>query len=179
MSSDSLAVFRKGLGPQLGALAEEHFKHDLEQSDRDALQSAASKLSTHTTIGSALGLGLGLFFAIRVRQNRAAMFNAFRTAERPTHIQFAGGRTEPLPDLTPFLKPTTLGDVATYLLFSAGGLFFGGELGLLSGSTFANRTISQDPESRKRIETAFRRFRADVLRKEAEALETGRMSMAL
>jgi hypothetical protein len=28
MSSDSLAVFRKGLGPDLNALAEEHMKHE-------------------------------------------------------------------------------------------------------------------------------------------------------
>lgn len=30
-----------------------------------------------------------------------------------------------------------------------------------------------DPESKKRIETAFRRFRADVLRKQADALDKG------
>ena len=36
---------------------------------------------------------------------------------------------EAIPDLTPLLKPTTLGDFATYFLASAGGLFLGGELG--------------------------------------------------
>jgi len=35
----------------------------------------------------------------------------------------------------------------------------------------AIRTINRDPEARERIETAFRRFRADVLRKEADALD--------
>lgn len=38
--------------------------------------------------------------------------------------------SEPIPDLTPLLKPTTLGDVATYFFASLGGLFLGGELGM-------------------------------------------------
>lgn len=38
-------------------------------------------------------------------------------------------RTESIPDITPLLKPTTLGDFATYFFASAGGLFLGGELG--------------------------------------------------
>lgn len=42
---------------------------------------------------------------------------------------------------------------------------------MLVGASRAKSTISQDPESRKRIEAAFARFRADVLRKEASALE--------
>ena len=52
-------------------------------------------------------------------------------------------------------------------------MFFGGELGLLGGSAGARRTITSDPESRKRIETAFRKFRAEVLRKEAAELDRG------
>lgn len=38
-------------------------------------------------------------------------------------------RAESIPDLTPLLKPTALGDYATYLFASAGGLLLGGELG--------------------------------------------------
>jgi hypothetical protein len=72
------------------------------------------------------------------------------------------------------LKPTTLGDIATYVFFGGGGLFFGGELGLLSGSTFAGRTISSDPAKRARIETAFRKFKADALRKQADLLDGGK-----
>lgn len=83
---------------------------------------------------------------------------------------------EPIPDLTPFLKPTTLGDFAAYTFFAAGGLFFGGELGLLTGSYSANRAIMSDPESKKRIDAAFRKFRAEVLRSEAAALEKGEAS---
>ena len=78
---------------------------------------------------------------------------------------------EAIPDISPFLKPSTLGDVATYCFFSAGGLFLGGETGLFTGSGSASRTITQDPESRARIETAFKKFRADVLRKETDALD--------
>ncbi|TKA78540.1 hypothetical protein B0A49_01645 [Cryomyces minteri] len=201
MSSDSFAILRKHAGPDLTALAEEHMKHDLQQSDRETLQKAASKLSTYAAIGSVIGIGLGIWAAYRIRSTRAAMFNAFRAAEKPTHVQFAGGRTgtrtplavqgevwrrwnladilqfldtaEVIPDITPLLQPTALGDYATYFFFSLGGLFLGGETGALTGSIAANRTITRDPESRKRIETAFRRFRADVLRRQAETLERG------
>ena len=92
MSSDSLAILRKNAGEDIAKLAEEHFKHDLSASDRDTLQVSASKLGTHASIGSAVGLGLGLFLAFRVRSSRTKVFNAFRTAERPTHVKFANGR---------------------------------------------------------------------------------------
>ena len=80
----------------------------------------------------------------------------------------------PPADITNVLKPTTLGDVATYFFFGTGGIFLGGELGILTGSASASRTISRDPESRARIEAAFRKFRADVLRKEADELDGGK-----
>ena len=72
------------------------------------------------------------------------------------------------------MKPKALGDVATYFFFSAGGLFLGGETGLLTGSASASRTITRDLDSRARIEAAFRKFRADVLRKEADDLDGGK-----
>lgn len=174
MSADSFAVLRKNAGEDISKLAEEHFKHDLQDSDRDNLKTAASKMGTHATVGSLLGLGLGLFLAFRIRRSRTQMFSAFRTAEKPTHVKFADGREEAIPDIAPLLKPTTLGDIATYFFFSAGGLFLGGETGLLTGSASASRTITRDPESRARIEAAFRKFRADVLRKEADDLDGGK-----
>lgn len=85
---------------------------------------------------------------------------------------------EPVPDIAPLLRPTTLGDFATYLFFSAGGLFIGGETGLLTGSYAANRTLTRDPDTKRRIEAAFRRFRADVLRREAERLDGGESVLA-
>jgi len=80
---------------------------------------------------------------------------------------------EPIPDLTNLAKPTVLGDIAAYFFFTAGGLFVGGETGLLTGSLSAGRSITKDPESRKRIEDAFRKFRADALRQEANKLDGG------
>ncbi|KAG4430868.1 hypothetical protein IFR05_013652 [Cadophora sp. M221] len=171
MSFESLAISRKNVSQELAQLAEDHMKHDLQQSDRDALNSAAQKFGTFTTVGSLVGLGLGAVLAFRVRSARAGYFKAFRAMEKPTHVQFAGGRTEPIPDITPLLKPTTLGDFAAYMLFSAGGLFLGGELGLLGGSYAAKRSITSDPESKARIEKAFRAFKADVLRREISKLE--------
>lgn len=99
------------------------------------------------------------------------MFRTFRTAEKPSAVRFADGREEVLPDLTPLLRPSRAGDVATFGFLGLGGLFVGGELGLLSGSLQARRSINQDGESRERIRNAFLRFQADALRKEAEALE--------
>ncbi|KAL8866840.1 MAG: hypothetical protein Q9174_006048 [Haloplaca sp. 1 TL-2023] len=171
MSSDSLALLRKNAGEEISALAEEHFKHDLQDTDRDVLKTAAGKIGTHVSVGSALGLGLGVFLAFRLRRTRMQMFKAFRTHEKPTHVKFADGREEAIPDVTSYMRPSTLGDVAAYTFFGFGGLFIGGETGLFSGSGSAGRTINRDPDSRERIETAFRRFRADVLRKEADALD--------
>ncbi|KAL9025101.1 MAG: hypothetical protein Q9196_006023 [Gyalolechia fulgens] len=171
MSADSLALLRKNAGQEISALAEEHLKHDLQDSDRDALKSAASKITTHITVGTIVGLGLGALLAFRLRRSRMQMFEAFRAHEKPTHVKFIDGREEAIPDVTPFIRPSLLGDVATYTFFGFGGLFLGGETGLLTGSASASRSITRNPESRDRIETAFRRFRADVLRKEADALD--------
>lgn len=89
-------------------------------------------------------------------------------------MQSTDSNLEAIPNIIPLLKPSTLGDVATYFFFGAGGLFLGGETGLLTGSGSAAGTVSSDPESRARIETAFRKFRADVLRKEADTLDGGK-----
>lgn len=93
MSADSLAMLRRNSSKDLSELAEQHLQHDLQQSDRDALKSAASSLSTYATIGSLLGLGLGVALAFRVRKTRTEYFKAFRAIEKPTHVQFANGRT--------------------------------------------------------------------------------------
>lgn len=45
---------------------------------------------------------------------------------------------------------------------------------MLTGSTFAARSISSNPETRARIETAFRKFKADTLRKQADQLDGGK-----
>ncbi|KAJ5156427.1 hypothetical protein N7492_009230 [Penicillium capsulatum] len=171
--SESLALLRRRRGDELTRLADEHLQHDLRAEDRDKLKSAASTVSMWTTVGSAVGLGLGLFAAIRLRTTRRAFFAAIRAQERPTKVVFADGRTESIPDLTPLLKPSAVGDFATYFFASMGGLFLGGEIGLASGAASASRSITADPDSKQRIETAFRKFRADVLRKEAESLDHG------
>ncbi|KAF6806679.1 hypothetical protein CSOJ01_08663 [Colletotrichum sojae] len=175
MSRNSFAAFRKSpSSDDLASLAEEHFKHDLRDSDRDLLRSAARKVSAHATFGSVVGLGLGFFLAFRLRRARADMFAAFRATEKPTHVQFASGRTERIPDVTDKMAPTRAGDVAAYGLLGLGSLFLGGELGFFSGTAAAARSINRDPESRARIETAFRKFRADALRKEADRLDGGK-----
>jgi hypothetical protein len=167
--------------------------YSLTQEDRDTLKSATSKLSNYTTIGSLLGLGLTTALAFRVRQNRVKMFEAFKTSKKPTHVKFADGREglfplqspsliihqilnsliEAIPDITPLLQPTKTGDVATYGFFGIAGLFLGGDLGLLIGQSSARSTIKAKPETKDRIEKAYRGFRADILRKELQMLESG------
>jgi hypothetical protein len=48
-----------------------------------------------------------------------------------------------------------------------------GELGFLLGTWSAARTIASDPARKKRIETAYRKFKADYLRQEAKRLDEG------
>lgn len=43
----------------------------------------------------------------------------------------------------------------------------------MGGAASGSRSITADPERKKRIEAAFRRFRADVLRREADSLDNG------
>ncbi|KAI0016261.1 hypothetical protein F4780DRAFT_699785 [Xylariomycetidae sp. FL0641] len=174
----SLAAFRKSEHDDLVKLAEEHLKHDLNQSDRDALTKASSRVTMPTAVGTIIGLGLGVYAAVRLRRLRAEMFGAFRAAEKPTHVIFANGRQEAVPDVTPLLRPSRFGDFATYFFFGLGGTILGGELGLLLGSWSASRVIGKDPERRKRVETAYRRFRADYLRKEADRVESGQTPSA-
>lgn len=145
--------------------------YSLTQIDRDNLQKAASTVSTHATVGSLLGLGLGIFFAFRLRSSRTAIFNAFKAHEQPTAVKFPSGREEPIPDLTRMMKPSTIGDVATYVLLGTGGVFFGGETGLLTGTFRARQQIGADRDGRDRIQAAFRKFQADALRQQANLLD--------
>ncbi|OTA99229.1 hypothetical protein M426DRAFT_325323 [Hypoxylon sp. CI-4A] len=170
----SFAALRKSEPhSDLGKLAEEHMKHDLTEEDRDALVKASTRVSIPTLVGTIAGVGLGLYAAFRLRRVRADMFNAFRATEKPTHVLFANGRKEAVPDVTPLMQPSRLGDIATYFFFGLGGTILGGELGFVLGTWSATRAISKDAGRRKRIETAYRRFRADYLRQEADRLESG------
>jgi hypothetical protein len=78
---------------------------------------------------------------------------------------------EPIPDISAQLSPSKWGDAATYFFFSVGGLFLGGEIGVLTGTASASRSITKDPEARGRIEKAFKNYRVDVLKREIKALE--------
>ncbi|KAI3327758.1 hypothetical protein HD806DRAFT_531097 [Xylariaceae sp. AK1471] len=170
----SLAAFRKTeQQDELAQLAKEHLKHDLEPSDREVLLKATKRVTTSATVGTLIGLGLGIYAAIRLKRIRTEMFAAFRAGEKPSYVVFANGRQEPVPDITPLMRPTKFGDIATHFFFGLGGMILGGELGLLLGSWSASRTISRDPGRKARIENAYRLFRVDVLRKEAARLEAG------
>ncbi|KKK23513.1 hypothetical protein P175DRAFT_0502587 [Aspergillus ochraceoroseus IBT 24754] len=170
---ESFAAIRSRRSNELAQLADYHIQHDLQADDRDILKSASKKASLWMTIGSAVGIGLGLYAAFRLRSSRKAFFEVFRAQEKPVKVVFSDGRTESIPDITPLLKPTTLGDFATYFFASAGGLFLGGELGFLAGASSGSRDLLGDPERKKRVESAFRKFRAEMLRKQADELDQG------
>ncbi|KAI1388537.1 uncharacterized protein F4822DRAFT_403121 [Hypoxylon trugodes] len=170
----SFAAFRKSeQHTDLSKLAEEHMKHDLTEEDRNAIFKASSKITTRAVIGTLAGLGSGLYAAFRLRRIRADMFNAFRATEKPSHVIFADGRKEAIPDITPLMQPSRYGDIATYFFFGLGGTILGGELGFLLGTWSASRAISQNAARRDRIETAYRRFKADYFWQEATRLESG------
>ncbi|KAF2002664.1 hypothetical protein P154DRAFT_520782 [Amniculicola lignicola CBS 123094] len=169
--AESLAAFRKNQSQQLRQLAEAHFQHDLEQSDRDLLRNAGGKVSIYAGIGSLVGIGLGVFCALRLRRMRLAYFNAFRAMEKPVELKFADGRTQPIPDISEQLKPSRWGDAATYFFFSLGGLFIGGEVGALTGTASASSIITKDPQARARIETAFKNYRIDAMKQAIKEME--------
>ncbi|KAM7200396.1 hypothetical protein V8F20_005373 [Naviculisporaceae sp. PSN 640] len=165
------AAFRTSPNEDLAKIGEEHMQKDLKPQDRELLRKAASKVSTHASLGSLLGLGLGIALAYRIRSNRVSLYNAMKVVSRPTELVFANGTRETIPDLEPYIRPTRWGDVATYAAFSLGGLFLGGEMGFITGTAAASNTIMSDPESKRRIEDAFRMFQADVMRRQLTALE--------
>src|SRR5690348_13480210 len=53
----------------------------------------------------------------------------------PTSVSVAdySSCAEAVPDVTPYMKPSRWGDIATYFFFGLGGTIFGGELGFLVG----------------------------------------------
>lgn len=91
--SESFAILRRQRTDDLSNLADQHMQRDLQSEDRDALKSAASTVSMWTTVGSAVGISLGLYAAIRLRSSRKAFFAAIRAQEKPTKVVFADGRT--------------------------------------------------------------------------------------
>jgi hypothetical protein len=99
------------------------------------------------------------------------MFQAFKHGEQPTFVRFASGREEPMPNITPLLRPSAAGGAFTYLFYGLLGTFLGGQIGGLTGSLHAKSQIAADRDSRERIATAMRRFRADALRAQAKLLD--------
>lgn len=91
--SDSLAAFRRYRRDELAKLADRHLQNDLQESDRNTLKAAATRVSTWTMIGSAAGIGLGFYVAFRVRSARKTMFEAFKAQQKPVSVVFADGRT--------------------------------------------------------------------------------------
>lgn len=70
--------------------------------------------------------------------------------------------------MTPLRKPSILGKIKPYLLFSVGGCFLGGIFGYGTGNIFVRRKRAQHPETKASIEAAYTKIRAEAIRKNAE-----------
>jgi len=104
----SLAAFRRSQQhDDLARLAGTHLREDLDAGDRDVLRQASSRVSRDAVIGSLLGIGLGVWAAVKLRRVRADVLSALRATERPVKVVFADGRTGEL--ARSFSPPPTLG----------------------------------------------------------------------
>lgn len=72
-------------------LAQSHFAHDLQQSDRDALTKAAGKAQTHVLVGGLVGSALGLGLAWRGRIGIHRAFQAIKQAPKPAEVIMESG----------------------------------------------------------------------------------------
>lgn len=89
----SLAIFRKSeQHDDLAKLANKHIQSDLEPSDRESLRKAVKRVATATTLGSLIGIGLGIYASVRLRKVRTDVFAAFRAGEKPSFVVFSNGR---------------------------------------------------------------------------------------
>lgn len=122
-------------------------------------------------MAAALGLGIGLWGTLALRRRRIVFYNASKTIETPIALQFKDGHSVPFPDI--IQPPSTFHTLFTGFLFATAGIFIGGEIGLLTGSISAKGAITRDEASKKRIDAAFRRLKADVMRKQADMIEKG------
>ncbi|KAL8777151.1 MAG: hypothetical protein Q9213_007983 [Squamulea squamosa] len=88
--------------------------------------------------------------------------NAFKAAQQPTAVIFANGRGEALPSLS--AKPSRIKSALIYTTFTSVGLGFGIVSGFTTGFLAADEKLKKDMESRRRIMTAYKRYRAGLLK---------------
>ncbi|KAL8791608.1 MAG: hypothetical protein Q9195_005813 [Heterodermia aff. obscurata] len=155
----------------LKLLTEQRYQRDLSDSDREVLENAARKLRTYVTAGKILGLGLGLFSAFRIRRSKMQKYTAFHTQEKPLHVVFADGRIEAASGLSTVSKPSKFGHVATYTLLGLCGCAIGRDAGGFLGHMSNRKSLNQDPNLKVRVEELHQQLRAEILRKEADALD--------
>lgn len=135
--------------------------------------------------------------AFRVRAHRIRLFEAFRASQKPSHVKFADGR-EGRSQLMLSRKlyswwkayrsnsrdhsdATTLyswGFCNLHFLFDCRGLCWRWDWSA-EWCSCCKENDTKVPETKARIEKAFRGFRADVLRKEADLLMRSRHPLDL
>ncbi|KAI4227885.1 MAG: hypothetical protein LQ349_006642 [Xanthoria aureola] len=143
----------------------------LSDSDRAKVSSAATAILKYTGIGASIGLVAGWFLARRSRSSALKIANAFKPAEQPTVVVFPNGRAENLPIISDTLKPSRFGIIATHVLYLGGTSVFGAVGGGLAGIELADRKLSGDKKTVRRLKSALYRYQIDVWRTQADRLE--------
>ncbi|KAI4227544.1 MAG: hypothetical protein L6R36_002310 [Xanthoria steineri] len=143
----------------------------LSDSDRAKVSSAAMTVLKYTGIGASIGLVAGWILARRSRSSALKIANAFKPAEQPPVVVFPNGRTENLPIISDTLKPSRFAIIATHVFYLGGTSIFGAVGGSLAGIEFADRELSGDKKTARRLKSALYRYQIDLWRTQADKLE--------
>lgn len=153
----------------------------LTESDRLLMTTAERRHSAIVSLGTVIGLSLGLAFAYCRRRSAHQLYQTFLAKETPSSAKFYDGRETFLPDITAssYFKPTTTGAVATYVGLGIGGLIIGGGIAMALGCKVRERTIYGDAEAAKRIEYINFNMAIEVLKKLIDVVEGVKESRGL
>ncbi|KAL7410442.1 hypothetical protein BDY24DRAFT_417984 [Mrakia frigida] len=152
-------------------LVDHHVAADLTDGDRAALNKAAKQLATHAWVGGLIFSTIGFAAATRGRARVHQAFVAFKNAPKPVEMVMQDGKHIPVPAAGLNIKePGPWSGIVSTLFLTTFGLLVGSQIGLLSGTLAARRTIKRDADE-SRLLAAYKNFRIDVLKKELEKLE--------
>ncbi|KAG8531817.1 uncharacterized protein KY384_003453 [Bacidia gigantensis] len=144
-------------------------KDDLTASDHKTIKSAYRNYKERVYISAFVGLGLGVYTAYRFRQRRWRAYHAaLKTAtDLLRHIKPYDKRNRP----AVVIRPSYLGDLATYLALGGFGLDFGGEIGVTIADRRVGRIITEDVECTERITQSSKKAKVEVLRVVADLMK--------
>ena len=84
------------------------------------------------------------------------------------------GVTPKITHVTSIVKRSFFRNAAEYFLYGTTGLYCGSAIGNFIGISLANRTLTRDLDSKRRIGDALTRLKADILREDSDAFRDGK-----